>query len=30
MPLLGEAIAAGHPNSRLHELLPWNFDRPSN
>ena len=24
-----EAIAAGHPNSRLDELLPWNFDGPS-
>ena len=20
-----EAIAAGHPNSRIDELLPWNF-----
>ena len=19
-------IAAGHPQSRIHELLPWNFD----
>ena len=24
-----EAIAAGHPNSRLDELLPWNFARLS-
>ena len=24
-----EAIAAGHPNSRLDELLPWSFNRPS-
>ncbi|MCY3920271.1 MAG: IS66 family transposase [Chloroflexi bacterium] len=24
-----EAIAAGHPNSRLDELLPWNFDSSS-
>ena len=24
-----EAIAAGHPNSRIDELLPWNFDGPS-
>ena len=24
-----EKIAAGHPQSRLHELLPWNFDPPS-
>ncbi|MDE0436660.1 MAG: transposase domain-containing protein [Bryobacterales bacterium] len=22
-----EAIAAGHPNSRINELLPWNFKR---
>ena len=21
-----EAIAAGHPNSRIDDLLPWNFD----
>ena len=21
-----EKIAAGHPQSLLHELLPWNFD----
>ena len=25
-----EKIAAGHPQSRLHELLPWNFDPASN
>ena len=24
-----EKIAAGHPQSRLHELLPWNFDPAS-
>ena len=24
-----ERIAAGHPQSRLHELLPWNFDPAS-
>ena len=24
-----EAIAAGHPNSRIDDLLPWNFERPS-
>ena len=24
-----EAIAAGHPNSRLDDLLPWNFDSSS-
>ena len=24
-----EAIAAGHPNDRIDELLPWNFERPS-
>ena len=24
-----EAITAGHPNSRLDELLPWNFARLS-
>ena len=24
-----EAIASGHPNSRLDELLPWNFESPS-
>ena len=24
-----EAIAAGHPNSRLDQLLPWNFDSSS-
>ncbi|MYE02184.1 MAG: transposase domain-containing protein [Alphaproteobacteria bacterium] len=24
-----EAIAAGHPNSRLDRLLPWNFDSSS-
>ena len=24
-----EAIAAGHPNDRIDELLPWNFGRPS-
>jgi len=24
-----EAIAAGHPNSRIDERLPWNFDGPS-
>ena len=21
-----EVIAAGHPNSRIDDLLPWNFD----
>ena len=25
-----EKIAAGHPQSRIHELLPWNFDPASN
>ena len=24
-----EKIAAGHPQSRIHELLPWNFDPAS-
>ena len=24
-----EKIAAGHPQSRLHELLPWHFDPAS-
>ena len=24
-----EAIATGHPNSRVHELLPWNFPNSS-
>ncbi len=24
-----EAIAAGHPNSRIDELLPWNFPNSS-
>ncbi len=24
-----EAIAAGHPNSRIDDLLPWNFKTPS-
>ena len=24
-----EKIAAGHPQSRLHEPLPWNFDPAS-
>ena len=24
-----EKIAAGHPNSRIDELLPWNFITPS-
>ena len=24
-----EKIAAGHPQSRIHELLPWNFDSAS-
>ena len=24
-----EAIAAGHPNSRIDELLPWNFPSSS-
>ena len=23
-----EAIAAGHPNSRIDELLPWTFKPP--
>ena len=25
-----EKIAAGHPQSRIHELLPWAFDQASN
>ena len=25
-----EKIAAGHPQARVHELLPWNFDPVSN
>jgi hypothetical protein len=25
MKALLEAIAAGHPHSRIDELLPWNF-----
>ena len=25
-----EKIAAGHPQARVHELLPWNFDPASN
>ena len=24
-----EKIAAGHPQSKIHELLPWNFDPAS-
>lgn len=24
-----EAIAAGHPKSRIDDLLPWNFQPPS-
>ena len=24
-----EKIAAGHPNSRIDELLPWHFKPPS-
>ena len=24
-----EKIAAGHPNSRIDDLLPWNFKPPS-
>lgn len=24
-----EKIAAGHPQARIHELLPWNFDPAS-
>ena len=24
-----EKIATGHPHSRIHELLPWAFDRTS-
>ena len=24
-----EKIAAGHPNSHIDELLPWNFKPPS-
>ena len=24
-----EKIAAGHPQSRIHELLPWAFDPAS-
>jgi transposase len=24
-----EAIAAGHPDSRIDELLPWNFNPSS-
>ncbi|TMV83353.1 transposase domain-containing protein, partial [Thioclava sp. BHET1] len=22
-----EAVAAGHPNSRIDQLLPWNFSK---
>ena len=24
-----EAIAAGHPNDRIDDLLPWDFKTPS-
>jgi transposase len=24
-----EAIAAGHPSTRIDELMPWNFDKQS-
>ncbi len=24
-----QAILDGHPRSRIEDLMPWNFDRPS-